>query len=42
MNKRALHNLSGDKSPNELNRILRKSFNKLLNNNNFNKIKIDI
>ena len=39
MNKRALHNLSGDKSPNELNRSLRKSFNKLLNNNNFKYIK---
>ena len=41
MNKRALHNLSGSKSPNELNRSLRESFNKLIKNNKLNKIKID-
>lgn len=39
MSKRALHNLDGNKSPNNLNKQLRESFNKLLKNNSFSKIK---
>mgnify|MGYP001198043250 CR=1 FL=1 len=41
MSKRALHKLQNEKSPENLNKVLRKSFNKLLDNGNFNKIKID-
>ena len=39
MCKRALHDLGGNKSPDNLNKKLRESFNKLLNNNNFKDIK---
>ena len=39
MNKRALHNLEGNKTPENLNKKLRESFNKLLDNNSFECLK---
>ena len=41
MSKRALHDLDGDKSPDNLNKKLRLSFNKLVKKNSFDEIIIN-